>query len=43
LTRRFTVQGGELVSINIAQADPVGGFHGWRPQMPVVQWSVVKP
>jgi precorrin-6B C5,15-methyltransferase / cobalt-precorrin-6B C5,C15-methyltransferase len=43
LTRRFTAQGGELVSINIAQADPVGGFHGWRPQMPVVQWSIVKP
>jgi precorrin-6Y C5,15-methyltransferase (decarboxylating) len=43
LTRRFTAQGGDLVSINIARADPVGGFHGWRPAMPVVQWSVVKP
>jgi precorrin-6Y C5,15-methyltransferase (decarboxylating) len=43
LTRRFTAQGGELVSINIARADPVGGFHGWRPHMPVVQWSIVKP
>jgi precorrin-6B C5,15-methyltransferase / cobalt-precorrin-6B C5,C15-methyltransferase len=43
LTRRFTAQGGELVSINIARADPVGGFHGWRPNMPVVQWSIEKP
>jgi precorrin-6B C5,15-methyltransferase / cobalt-precorrin-6B C5,C15-methyltransferase len=43
LTRRFSAQGGDLVSINIARADPVGGFHGWRPAMPVVQWSVVKP
>jgi precorrin-6B C5,15-methyltransferase / cobalt-precorrin-6B C5,C15-methyltransferase len=43
LTRRFTAQGGDLVSISIAHADPVGGFHGWRPAMPVVQWSVVKP
>jgi precorrin-6Y C5,15-methyltransferase (decarboxylating) len=43
LTRRFKAQGGELVSINLAHADPVGGFHGWRPHMPVVQWSIVKP
>jgi precorrin-6Y C5,15-methyltransferase (decarboxylating) len=43
LTRRFTALGGELVSINIARADPVGGFHGWRPNMPVVQWSIAKP
>jgi precorrin-6Y C5,15-methyltransferase (decarboxylating) len=43
LTRRFTAQGGELVSINIAHADPVGGFHGWRPDMPIVQWWIVKP
>lgn len=43
LTRRYAALGGDLVSINIARADPVGGFHGWRPAMPVVQWSVVKP
>jgi precorrin-6Y C5,15-methyltransferase (decarboxylating) len=43
LTRRFTAQGGELVSINMARADAVGGFHGWRPSMPVVQWSIAKP
>jgi precorrin-6Y C5,15-methyltransferase (decarboxylating) len=43
LTRRFAAQGGDLVSISLARADAVGGFHGWRPAMPVVQWSVVKP
>lgn len=43
LTGRFTGQGGDLVSISIARADPLGGFHGWRPAMPVVQWTVAKP
>jgi precorrin-6Y C5,15-methyltransferase (decarboxylating) len=43
LTQRFTAQGGDLTSISLAHADPVGGFHGWRPAMPVVQWSVTKP
>jgi precorrin-6B C5,15-methyltransferase / cobalt-precorrin-6B C5,C15-methyltransferase len=42
LTRRFTKFGGDLLSLNIARADPLGGFHGWRPSLPVVQWSVVK-
>ena len=23
--------------------EPLGGFTGWRPAMPVTQWSVVKP
>ncbi|MCP8939827.1 precorrin-6y C5,15-methyltransferase (decarboxylating) subunit CbiE [Alsobacter sp. SYSU M60028] len=35
--------GGELVSIQLARADAVGGFRGWRPAMPVAQWSVEKP
>jgi precorrin-6B C5,15-methyltransferase / cobalt-precorrin-6B C5,C15-methyltransferase len=43
LTRRFRTLGGDLVSINLAYADPVGRFHGWRPTMPVVQWATVKP
>jgi len=30
--------GGELVRIEIAYAEPLGGFHGWRPQRPVTQW-----
>ena len=35
--------GGELVTIQVSQAQPLGGFHGLRPAMPVMRWSVVKP
>ncbi len=31
------------VDIAVSQADPVGGFHGWRSAMPVTQWTWVKP
>lgn len=34
--------GGELVKLSVARADPVGGLTGWRPMMPVTQWSLVK-
>jgi precorrin-6Y C5,15-methyltransferase (decarboxylating) len=43
LTRRFKAEGGELISIQISRADPVGGYHGMRPALPVTQWSAVKP
>jgi precorrin-6Y C5,15-methyltransferase (decarboxylating) len=43
LTRCFKTHGGHLSSIQISHADPVGGFHGMRPAMPVTQWSVTKP
>jgi precorrin-6Y C5,15-methyltransferase (decarboxylating) len=43
LTRRHLQFGGDLVSINIARADAIGGFHAWRPAMPVVQWAATKP
>jgi precorrin-6B C5,15-methyltransferase / cobalt-precorrin-6B C5,C15-methyltransferase len=36
-------RGGSLTRIEIAHAAPIGGFTGWRPQMPVVQWAVSKP
>ena len=35
--------GGELVTISIAHAEPVGRFRGWRPAMPIMQWAVSKP
>ncbi len=35
--------GGELTRIAVSRAEPVGPFHGWRPLMPVTQWSAVKP
>ncbi|WP_239377086.1 precorrin-6y C5,15-methyltransferase (decarboxylating) subunit CbiE [Frankia sp. Cj5] len=31
--------GGTLTRIGIQRAGPVGGFTGWRPAMPVTQWS----
>ncbi|MEO0329862.1 MAG: precorrin-6y C5,15-methyltransferase (decarboxylating) subunit CbiE [Pseudomonadota bacterium] len=34
--------GGELSRINVQQAEPVGRFMGWKPFMPVTQWSVAK-
>ena len=35
--------GGSLTRIVISRAEPVGAFQGWRPLMPVTQWSVTKP
>lgn len=34
--------GGDMARIAISHADPVGGLTGWRPAMPVTQWSIVK-
>ncbi|MEM9230728.1 MAG: precorrin-6y C5,15-methyltransferase (decarboxylating) subunit CbiE [Pseudomonadota bacterium] len=32
--------GGSLTRLQISRAEPVGPFHGWRPLMPVTQWSL---
>lgn len=42
LIARFKAHGGELTKIEIAHADPLGDFHGWRPAMPITQWVVTK-
>lgn len=34
--------GGSLIRIDIARASPVGGMQGWRPAMPVTQWTWVR-
>lgn len=34
--------GGQLVKLSVNRAEPVGGLTGWRPLMPVTQWSLVK-
>jgi precorrin-6Y C5,15-methyltransferase (decarboxylating) len=36
-------RGGTLTRIDIAHAEPIGGFTGWRAQMTVVQWTAAKP
>jgi precorrin-6B C5,15-methyltransferase / cobalt-precorrin-6B C5,C15-methyltransferase len=43
LMQAFRDIGGDLRSVSIAQAEPVGGFHGLRPAMPILQWRWVKP
>ena len=43
LIERFRRDGGALTTLGVAQADAVGGFHGWRAAMPVTQWTWVKP
>lgn len=35
--------GGDLVRIEIARAETIGGFRGWTPARPVVQWRWEKP
>ena len=42
IMRRHVAMGGALTKIEIARADPVGPFHGWRAAMPVMQWSIAK-
>lgn len=38
--------GGQLVKLNVNRAEPIGGpdtgLTGWRPLMPVTQWSLIK-
>jgi precorrin-6B C5,15-methyltransferase / cobalt-precorrin-6B C5,C15-methyltransferase len=38
-----TAHGGALTRIEIAHAEPIGGFTSWRTQRPVVQWAATKP
>ncbi|SDY16193.1 precorrin-6Y C5,15-methyltransferase (decarboxylating) [Modestobacter sp. DSM 44400] len=34
--------GGSLTRLSVAQAEPVGGFLGWKTAMPVTIWSVTR-
>lgn len=43
IIRRHAELGGELTQISVSRAESVGGFRGWRPAMPVTQWSAAKP
>ena len=43
LLRRHAERGGELIRIAVSRAAQVGSMQGWRPAMPVTQWSWVKP
>jgi precorrin-6Y C5,15-methyltransferase (decarboxylating) len=39
----YSKLGGELRRFQHYRGEPLGGFTGWRPAMPVTQWSVVTP
>jgi precorrin-6B C5,15-methyltransferase / cobalt-precorrin-6B C5,C15-methyltransferase len=43
LVARHTIYGGDLMRMMVSRADPVGGSYGWRPMMPITQWTVTKP
>ncbi|CCH29892.1 bifunctional cobalt-precorrin-7 (C(5))-methyltransferase/cobalt-precorrin-6B (C(15))-methyltransferase [Actinosynnema sp. NPDC047251] len=42
LARWHAAAGGSLTRLSVSRDTPVGGFTGWRPQMPVTIWAVTK-
>ena len=42
LVQRYSELGGELRRFQHYRGEPVGGFTGWRPAMPVTQWAMIK-
>ena len=43
LFARHAALGGDLLRIALARAEPLGGVTGWRPAMPITQWTWTKP
>jgi precorrin-6B C5,15-methyltransferase / cobalt-precorrin-6B C5,C15-methyltransferase len=43
ITARWRERGGDLTRIALEHLERIGGYHGWKPARPVVQWSVTKP
>jgi precorrin-6Y C5,15-methyltransferase (decarboxylating) len=42
LLQWYSAKGGTLQRFQHYRGEPVGGFTGWRPAMPVTQWQVTK-
>ena len=42
LVQSYSRFGGQLRRLQHYQGEPLGGFTGWRPQMPVTQWAVTR-
>ncbi|MCV7101203.1 precorrin-6y C5,15-methyltransferase (decarboxylating) subunit CbiE [Mycobacterium palustre] len=42
LAQSYSRYGGDLQRFQHYQAEPLGGFTGWRPQMPITQWTMTK-
>lgn len=43
LLKHYRSLGGGLRRLSVQRASAVGGMTGWRPAMPVTQWSFTKP
>ncbi|MEZ0052808.1 precorrin-6Y C5,15-methyltransferase (decarboxylating) [Mycobacterium sp. MAA66] len=43
VVQRYSELGGELRRFQHYHGEPIGGFTGWRPALPITQWMVVKP
>jgi precorrin-6Y C5,15-methyltransferase (decarboxylating) len=43
LLARHAALDGELTRIAVSRAAPVGSMSGWRPAMPITQWTWTKP
>ena len=43
LLARHATLGGDLLRFASARAEPLGGVTGWRPAMPITQWTWIKP
>jgi precorrin-6Y C5,15-methyltransferase (decarboxylating) len=39
----FQRHGGDLIRISVDRITAIGAMHGWKPAMPVTQWSITKP
>ena len=42
LVQAYSRFGGQLRRFQHYRGEPLGGFTGWRPQMPVTQWAVTR-
>lgn len=42
LAQAYSQHGGQLRRFQHYHGEPLGGFTGWRPQLPVTQWTVTK-
>jgi len=42
LLQHYERCGGTLLRVSLARSGPLGDLSGWRPAMPVLQWSWVK-
>lgn len=43
LLQAYSILGGDLQRFQHYRGEPLGGFTGWRPALPVTQWAMVKP